>query len=1097
MISVSNTTKDLLKKGSLISTSAGATIEYNLNSMVEYIKATTTPADIANPYGPAFKKLFPIDTIYKPFRPLSPGIKYLVHTDNNTDTPSNSFERPRNVEQTVMLNGLPKPRLYYPGPDTVYKYWLAPKNTNINISLEYFSDEAKTTEKLIPSNKIVARFETSHDTPTSWTISGVKQDNTIITASGTSINPNGEAVVYYNGTAWSTTKPTEYTTTQYLKKVSLTAVNSNTGKFIGVIELAPKWVLPIDSDIVSLSINKETTADDSSIVPVGTITANYMSLALMKPHTTSRSIAEYNIKNSIDNTKIYLFKNASIEPYINIGDGTESQKAIQGTFYINSWSLSEFGDASIEATDAAKILQDTLCPQLLVQDSPVTSIIKRILDSVGFSTYKINVKKTNNIVDDNSIPSLSFWWSEGDKTVWDVLQELCRDIQMNAFVDENNILNFYSRNYIYDSSAESQWTFTNEEIKTGSVVDYAPNIISLSSREMNSGNQVRVRYRTAYVATNSESSQPLWTSPESYLGAGTLKDEIVDSSTDFNLEPSTINAVRPDQVLDQFNGYVLIGGEIIEYDGIWYQYTPVNGGAPQPVLIKNQSDIYKYSALSKPGYKNFSPTGKYNIKTRAALGTSKTNHAKSPDSYFNGTGVPDPKKFTLYNLVLATPDLAKIKPGVGYITAPANATGSTTTKSFLSVSNLDKDKTTFDIAVRNFGSVDTAKSYFAFGTRMFFDSQLTSPEQVGGIGFFLDETGKNGYYVIIRTTAFAGLQKDVMLVKVKNNKLTVLKDSQQSTPKTLSGIYSGSSYSVDVLVKRALTSDGIFRNTITVFINGYKITAIDSGSDSVGEYIPSVSVTKNVGLHCGQGVAYFEYLYAKSIEESEYKKESSEPSYQYNGVFADDTVSMLYGNIIYNNGNTTVDQNGSIIEFGTIAREIRKIKDSYDEDRPAIPIRFRTGFNKYATLLDSRLQPFSSEAYVLNNTSSSIILHDNNYTSFYLLGNSIQRSPGVIDYDTDQSNDSKTKESVIFDSSWIQSEEDAKALAEWIKSNSLNKGSFIDLQVFGNPILSAGDIVSINYPILGMSQNSVKYIITRCSLEYSGGVSTSISCRAI
>jgi len=107
------------------------------------------------------------------------------------------------------------------------------------------------------------------------------------------------------------------------------------------------------------------------------------------------------------------------------------------------------------------------------------------------------------------------------------------------------------------------------------------------------------------------------------------------------------------------------------------------------------------------------------------------------------------------------------------------------------------------------------------------------------------------------------------------------------------------------------------------------------------------------------------------------------------------------------------------------------------------------------------------------------------------------RSPGVIDYDTDQSNDSKPKESVIFDSSWIQSEEDAKSLAEWIKSNALNKGSFIDLRVFGNPLLSAGDIVSINYPILGMSQTSAKYIITRCSLEYSGGVSTSIACRAI
>ena len=102
MISVSNTTKDLLKKGSLISTSAGAILEYNLNSMVEYISATSTGSE--HTYTSAFKKLFPIDAIYKPFRPLSPGIKYLVHTDNNTDTPSNSFERPRNVEQTVMLN---------------------------------------------------------------------------------------------------------------------------------------------------------------------------------------------------------------------------------------------------------------------------------------------------------------------------------------------------------------------------------------------------------------------------------------------------------------------------------------------------------------------------------------------------------------------------------------------------------------------------------------------------------------------------------------------------------------------------------------------------------------------------------------------------------------------------------------------------------------------------------------------------------------------------------------------------------------------------------------------------------------------------------
>lgn len=1093
MITVSDATKDLLKKGYSISTSAGAVMEYNLNSMVEYVKPTTIPENIVHAYSNAFKKLFPIDTIYKPFRPLAPGIKYLINTTNNTDTPVNSFEPPRDISLGT------KPRLYYPGPDMVYKYWLAPKNTNINLSLEYFSDEAKTIAKLVPANKIIARFETSHDTPTSWTISGVKQDNTTITASGTFINSSGEATIYYNGTTWlamtSDTQTPTYTTTQYLKKISLTAVNSNTGKLIGVIEFSPRWVLPIDSDIVSFMINKETSADDGSIVPVGIITANYLSMSLMKPHTTSRSIVEYNVKNPIDNTKIYLFKNTIIKPHVNIGDGTSSQKTVQGTFYVNSWSISEFGDASVEATDAAKILQDTLCPQLLVQDSPITAIIKRVLDSIGFSNYKINVKRTNDVIDDDSIPSLSYWWSDGDKTVWDVLQELCRDIQMNAFVDENNVLNFYSRNLIYDKSATPSWTFTSEEIKTGQTVTYAPNIIKLSSREIFSANQVRVRYASAFVAANSTSSSPLWTSEDSFLGAGSLATDINDDSTIFQLNPNTISSARPDKVLDAFSGYVMINGEIIEYDGLWYQYVPAASSVPIPVLIKSQSDIWKYEALKKPGYKNFYPTGEYNIKKRGALSTSKATHKKTLGDYVNGAGETDSDKFNKYNITLATPDVAKLVPGVGSVTSPARTSGSTSSKSFLMVSNLDKDKKTFDIVVKPFNSIDTSVSYMSCGTRMFFDSQDVSPEQVGGIGFCLDSTGKNGYYILIRTTAFAGLQKDIMIVKVLNNKLTVLKDSQQTSTKTMSGIYAGSSYSVDVLVKKESVSGGTFKNTITAFINGYKITAVDSGSDSVNDYIPPTSITKNIGLHCGQGIAYFELVYAKSIDEPTYKTKNSSKAYEYNGLYADDTLSMLYGDLIYNNGKDVADQSGSLYEFGTIGREIRKVKESY-QDRPAVPIQVRTANNKFVTVLDQRLQPFSAEAYLLNNTSTSVVLHDNNYTSLYILGNKIQRS-GAIDYDTDQSTDSENKESVVFDSSWIQSEEDAKALAEWIKSNSLNKGKFIDMTVFGNPILSAGDIVTINYPILGMTETSDKYIITRCSLEYSEGVTTTVSCRAI
>jgi hypothetical protein len=1094
MISINASNKDLLKKGSSIKTSAGATMEYNLNSMVEYIKATSTAAQ--HTYTDAYKKLFPIDTIYKPFRPLAPGIKYLVYTKDpitgkQTDTPDQSFyEKPRDVAIGD------KPRLYYPGSSMVYKYWLAPKDEDISVSLEYFLDEAKTTVKLVPANKIIARFETNHSSPTSWTITGVRADNTTISATGTTL-VNGEAIIYYNGTTWSTTKPPTYTTTEYLKKITLTAVNSKAGKLLGVIEFSPRWVKPIDSDIVSFSVNKETTADDNSIVPVGVITANYLSLALFKPHSpTSRSILEYNIKDPIiDNTKVYLFKNTIIEPYVYLGEGVSLEQIKQGVFYANSWTISEFGDVSIDATDAAKILQDTMCPQLLVQDSPVTSVIKRILDSIGFSTYKFNIKMTDGKADDDSITSLLYWWCDGDKTVWETLQELCRDIQMNAFVDENNVLNFYSRNVIYDNTVAPKWVFTSEEVKTANVLDYAPNIINLSSREIFSANQVTVRYSSASVAVNSNSSSPLWTSAESFLGAGKLDEDINDNSTMFKLTPNTINSTRIDKVLDAFSGYVLINDEIIEYDGLWYQYVPTAGTTPIRVLMKTQSDFWKYQALAKPGYKNFYPTGEYNIKTREAFKTSKKNHKKSLSSYINGPGETDANKFNRYTVTLATPDVAQLKVPEGYITAPANSKFDTLSKSFLMVSNLDRDKKKYSLVLKSFNSINTGSLYMACGTRMFFDSQAMSPEQVGGIGFCLDSTGKNGYYVIVRTSAFAKLEKDIMIVKIQNNKLTVLKDSQQSDSTALTGIMAGSSYSIDVLVKAQTISGQLVKNTITVFINGFKIVAVDQGNDSFNQYIPPISITKNLALHCGQGIAFFDFLYGKSINEDLYKKNSSLQSYRHNGNYSDDTISMLYGDISYNDGDTTPEEEVGLMEFGTTAREIRKIKVPYD-DRPALPIMVRTSNNPYVTVLDKRLQPFTAEAYVLNNTSTSVVLHDSDYTTFYILGNSISRS-SAIDYNTDQSDDPKNKESVIFDSSWIQNEQDAEKLANWIKSNSLNKGRFVDMAVFGNPILSAGDIVSINYPILGMTQSSNKYVITKCTLDYKEGLNTSISCRAI
>lgn len=1106
MITASNTVKDILKYNTTVDTSAGARIEYNLNTMVPYIKSQSSGADHA--LSEAFKKLFPIDTIYKPFRPLLPGIKYYIYTDEaspgvQTDTPPGSFETIR-----LNLGSTGKPRLYYPGSDTYYKYWVGPKNENINISLEYFSDEENTNVKTIASNKIVARFETSHDIPSSWTIKATKSDGSKISlGNGTSLNSKGEAIVYYNGTSWSTEEPSYYSGTELFKSVSLEAVNSNNGKFLGVLELSPKWVIEIDNDVESFEINKETDDSSESLLPVGKLTANTLSININRYEQDLKNVVEYNKENEIDSSKIYLYKNAVIYPYVNIKNGSTDNKIYQGTFYMHSWDISEFGSAQILALDAAKILQETLAPEILVEDAPVTAAIKRLLDASGFSNYYIYVKKDeDDKVIDESITSVRYWWSDQEKTVWKCLQELCRDIQMNAFVDENNILNFYSRDYIYDNAKDTVWDFTSVPVSEESNT-LLPNIVTLYSAEKSSANEVKILYQVPFTSNYEGGSSPLWQSEESYLGAGTLATELNENDDSyFTLNNTTIDTAQNQQVLYGFNGYVLLDNEIIEYDGVEYQYTPLEGGAPIEVDIKSQSDIYKYRSLSKAGYSSiydpnsayFKPTGKYKIKQRGALNTKKETHLASPSSFINEAGESNSNKFNRYTINIATAADKKEKPGTGTYKPPVNRTSNSIQKSFLSLNNLDKDKTTFDIAVRSFNSVNTSKSYFAFGTRMFFDSQFESPAQIGGISFFSNADGTESYHVIVRSTAAALMAKDIIIVKRykvgSNYKVKVLKDSQTDHLNTLAGIYAGQSYSIDVLLKK---ESG--KNTITVFINGYKITAQDVTFESGEIEVLPNSPTSNFGLLCGQGIVYFEYAYAKDIEEADYNDLVNQMSYIYNGVYSDDTLSLLYGNLVYNLGNTSSSSNGSLFEFGTVAREIKRARVRYT-DKPAKPIRFSTANNRYATMLGYKVQPFSAEAFVLNNTSTYIPLDDANYSSFYVLGDSIQKSSPLEYYTYDVSNvsESDNKEPVIFQSDWIQFESDAKNLADWIKSTVLNKNRIIEMQVFGNPLVCPGDIISINYPLQSMSKSeSEKYIITKVGHEYKEGFSTTISCRAI
>jgi hypothetical protein len=358
-----------------------------------------------------------------------------------------------------------------------------------------------------------------------------------------------------------------------------------------------------------------------------------------------------------------MFKYAELKPYIKvfhsngaITSGSDKyDKVEQGIYYVDNWSISEYGDVRVVALDGAKYLMETFCPDILCEDYPVTAILRRLLDSIGFTDYNFNLKSP-----DTSIPLINYWWTEDSQTVWEAIQVLCRDIQMNAFFDDEGILQFYSRDYIYDSTRSSTWSFYSEV--EGSAL---PNIISFSQDETASGNQVKIIWKTPLKSNYVQSSGPLWESPTTFLSAGGLKYPIAQATTvaDLNnltnastypglqIETKTVDNYSQYQSIFNFNGHLLIDSEIFEFDALQYQYVDKDDSSATPtwipVWVESQSDVSKYRYLSKPGYQDptrpetayFKPTNRVRVKSRAALGTTAAFHsATASDSLSEWTG---------------------------------------------------------------------------------------------------------------------------------------------------------------------------------------------------------------------------------------------------------------------------------------------------------------------------------------------------------------------------------------------------------------------------------------------------------------------------
>jgi hypothetical protein len=392
-------------------------------------------------------------------------------------------------------------------------------------------------------------------------------------------------------------------------------------------------------------------------------------------------------------------------------------------------------------------------------------------------------------------------------------------------------------------------------------------------------------------------------------------------------------------------------------------------------------------------------------------------------------------------------------------------------------------------------------SYFSFGTSILMDNTLDNTNQMGGFGFFVNNLAQVGYYIIIESTSSAASsdQKSVRIVKFNGNNVTSLKEIGTRTNSTVEGIYGGRIYNIDIRVK--LDGRSVY---IDALVNGYKISYLDTTTKVAGANKSFVltqilAPTNKVALLCGRGKVSFDYAYARTIDKFQYDDTQMSLNF-YQGQFSNDLINTTFGDLAYT-GNYTDDEISSINkketaldEFGTVVREIYRNKIRFKEP-PGYPVRWSTGLNKYASLIGQKVSNFGSDIYVLNNTSTTIPISNGAEASLSLYGNTLGDS-GELVYRTDSNNTFNTKEPVSFQSSWLQNEQDVKNLANWIKSNVVNKGKVINMSIFGNPLIAIGDIVSIKYAYQSLS-GTENFIVVSVKHSYSGGLETSITCRAL
>lgn len=1035
-----------------------ATIEWNMN---RYFDLTVSNSVDEETEGNDVD-LFPLDSIVQPWRPTK-GI--------------NKARAGYSYVAQEHYNSWPDARFYVASGDDKYKYWMSPYPSDGAGGLVSCAPQVIYTDTFAV-NKIRVVVENTWASPTDYQIQyTTNHGSTWINTDDAPVQNDGTIEVFWNGSVWTAERPAVLSAPININGVRFvctrlgggrladgsptrTRVNGNmlttdgSGSYLSLIELAPCLVRDISDSLISVDDTFDV-GTTSVVSPVGTLTTNTGSISLWNDDnmfSTENTDSPYHrlIEQNAEVTLSYVYD-------IN-GQKHEVQ---QFKMYADSWAVNNDGTVTLELSDASKHLREVKPTATKFEGMRFSEIMYRLCDSVGWNYYNIDPTPRAN---DLTVP---IFWTDGEQTVWEILDELAQVSQSVVFFDENGMLAVKTREDAFSPDAVPVWTLRAET--TGNEL---ADIETLEDNGELGSNMVKIVYKDtkwADMKNGFTEYTEVWSADDpTTVRSSPLLKTMETGDTEFRM-PGKEAAVWPHQ------GRVLIEGEVIEYDAKMFVYQ--DGGQWNWKWVTSQAEHDDLNTRVEYVARHWNHyDGRFRVKERGQWNTAVKRHTVEAEGG--------------YTVTRWTRD--GVKGGGGFQHDKRNSTVT------LRSAGLLRHGDEFMTATRG---VPGDSPWRYIGTKMIHNSG-NAPDQGGGIVFNM-QSGNDGYYLeLCPTSQISDKNREV------RNQLVfyIIKNGNRSPNFPAKG----------VVTPVALDNWGeldiwysIFDQRVKAFYNGKEYHHINV--PAAWQLTPSGKFGMFVR---GSSDVTFDYLYASS------RSADPEPDAEYSSVHRITGVdtgreyaqewkhrnTRRERNKRKKTGKSVFDKSQRFMdEFGPYIHEIKDFEVKFDPAPVQNSYLYSTN-NWSAYLIDYRASSFGANFSVVNTERFHAVLSGEDTMSLpggkvinqqlLVFGRALVVEDGEeVVAKNEQQIRARGEIVTEINSPWIQSKQAAQEIADWIVGHWSEGVSQISVSVFGNPLLQVGDVVSVHYPARDMFANTHHYFVTATSTSFSGGMSTTLTLR--